>query len=452
VRIALKLIEGPGEAGPRAIAVDGFEERHLSLAELDKHKAEIEKHTEKDLRALVEDGREVVRGNVALAVAVGGKTTLAGLLGVLMRDAAPRVRLAAAQAIDRLGDAAVIETADDLVRALGDADDTVADACATVLGARKARVLSALLRGLETDKPAHAGRVINLIVALPMASECLVDAFGGPAVNVQVNAAMGLARLGPSRVGDGRKTLLGARTRGDARTREAVRKALEILDGPPPTGPAPVAVDGFETRFLGPEAFTDPTKLRVDDLAHYLRDGRPIVRGNSATALGTLGNAAIDTLRPLAVLLRDDEMKVRLAAIATIDKLGDAAVKEVAPSLIGAMRGDAEVAAAAAKVLAARKARVLGALVAGLDTDDEVFARRILQLIVALPDAAEVLCDAFESPAENVQVNAATGIGMLGAKRAGSAGKKKLEGARTGGFARTRDAVFKALAKLDETP
>jgi hypothetical protein len=27
-----------------------------------------------------------------------------------------------------------------------------------------------------------------------------------------------------------------------------------------------------------------------------------------------------------------------------------------------------------------------------------------------------------------------------------------LEGARTGGFARTRDAVFKALAMLDSTP
>jgi hypothetical protein len=321
-----------------------------------------------------------------------------------------------------------------------------------VLGARKARVLGALLRGLETGSPAHAARVITLIAALPMASESFVDAFGSPAVNVQVNAAMGLARLGAERVGEGRKVLLGARTRGDARTREAVRKALEIIDGPPPTGPAPVQVDGFEARFLGPEAFTDPSKLNVDDLTHYLRDGRPIVRGNSATALGTLGNAAIVALRPLAVLLRDDEMKVRLAAIATIDKLGDAAVKEVAPSLVGAMRGDAEVADAAGRVLAARKARVLGALVAGLDTDDEAFARRILVLINALPDACEVLCDAFDGPAENVQVNAATGIGMLGAKRAGSAGRKKLEGARTRGFASTREAVFKALARLDETP
>jgi hypothetical protein len=59
-------------------------------------------------------------------------------------------------------------------------------------------------------------------------------------------------------------------------------------------------------------------------------------------------------------------------------------------------------------------------LLKGLETDDETHARRILELINALPDAAEILCDAFESPAENVQVNAAMGIGMLGEKTCGN--------------------------------
>jgi hypothetical protein len=35
---------------------------------------------------------------------------------------------------------------------------------------------------------------------------------------------------------------------------------------------------------------------------------------------------------------------------------------------------------------------------------------------------------------------------MLGEKRAGSTGRKALESRRTGGFVRTREAVFKALA------
>src|SRR5439155_7757253 len=137
--------------------------------------------------------------------------------------------------------------------------------------------------------------------------------------------------------------------------------------------------------------------------------------------------------------------RVRIAAVNAIDKLGDDAVREVAPFLVGALRGDADVAKTVARVLGARKARVLGALVKGLETDDETHARRILELINALGDACEILCDAFDSPAENVQVNAALGIGMLGEKRAGTAGKKKLESARTGGVAQSRETLFSAL-------
>jgi hypothetical protein len=174
------------------------------------------------------------------------------------------------------------------------------------------------------------------------------------------------------------------------------------------------------------------------------------VRGNAATALGVLGAAARGAARPLAVLLRDDDNAVRIAAAGALDKLGDDAVREIAEFLVGALRGAPEVAKACAPVLTVRKAKVLTALLKGLETDDDTHGRRILEVINALPDACEILCDAFASPAENVQVNAAIGIGMLGAKRAGSDGRKVLEGARTGGFARTREAVFKALAMLRE--
>jgi HEAT repeat protein len=170
------------------------------------------------------------------------------------------------------------------------------------------------------------------------------------------------------------------------------------------------------------------------------------VRANAATALGTLGPAAAGAALPIGVLMRDDDMRVRVQAATALDKLGDDAVRETAAYLVGALRGDAEVAKVVAPVLLARKARVLTALIKGLETDDDTHARRIIEVINALPDAQEILCDAIESPAENVQVNAAIGLGMLGEKRAGSAGRKALETRRTGGFVRTREAVFKALA------
>ncbi len=449
VRAALDIIETRGDTGPKAVTVPGFEDRFLTLAEVDKAKPEIEKTGAGDLTAYLTDGRDVVRANAALGLGVLGAASqgAALALGVLLRDDAPKVRLAAAQALDRIGDVAVIETADYLVGALRDADDKVAETVAGVLRARKTRMIGALVRGLETD-PRHGKRIVDVINVLPDACEILCDAFESPAVNVQVNAALGLGMLGPERVGKGRKKLEGARTGGWERTREAVRKALDLLDGPRKTGPDTVAVEGFEDHLLEPAAFADPAKLSVNDLAHYLVDGRPHVRANAATGLGAVGAAAIGALSGIAVLLRDDDMRVRIAAANAIDKLGDDAVREAAPFLVGALRGDADVAKACGKVLGARKAKVLGALIKGLETDDEMHARRIVELVNALPDACEILCDAFESPAENVQVNAAMGIGMLGEKRAGTAGRKKLEGARTGGFARTREAVFKALAAL----
>lgn len=454
VRRALELIEPRAESGPRQVQVDGFESRFLTMAELEKAKPEVEKAGVADLVGYLQDGRDVVRANAALALgAVGASAGTAALgLGTLLKDDAPKVRLAAAQALDKVGDVAVIEVADHLVGALGDTDEKVAEVVAGVIRARKGRMISALVRGLETDKPNHGRRIAELINVFDDAVDMLCDAFESPAVNVQVNAAVGMGLLGTKRAGRARKALEGARTGGFEPTRVAVFAALEMLDGPKQTGPKEIKVDGFETKILEPAAFTDPTKLAIGELIGYAQDGRPVVRANAATALGAVGPAAKDAALALGVLMRDDDMRVRIAAARALDKLGDDSVKETAAYLVGALRGDAEVGKTVAGVLGPRKARVLTALLKGLETDDETHAKRILELINALPDAREILCDAIESPAENVQVNAAVGIGMLGTNKAGSQGKKALETRRTGGFVRTREAAFKGLALLKDLP
>ena len=454
VREALDTLDPRGAVGPKAVSIEGFEQRFLAQADLDKGKAEIEKVGVGDLIQHLQDGRDVVRANAAGALATLGAAAAgaARSLGVLLRDDSARVRLAAAQSIDKLGDQVVADTADDLVGALGDSDDKVAETCQTVLKARKAKMIGALIRGLETDKPGQARRVAELLNVFEDAVDMLCDAIESPAVNTQVNAALALGMLGAKRVGKGRKALESRRTGGDARTRDAVFKALEALDGPKKTGPAQIAVDGFETKPLEPAAFGDGSKLDVGDLISYLQDGRGLVRGNAAVALGVIGANARGAALPLSVLLRDDEARCRIVAAQALDKLGDDAVREVAGSLVGALRGDEAVANAVAPVLASRKTKMITALVKGLETDDDTHARRILELIKALPDAQEILLDAIESPAENVQVNSAIGIGMLGAKRAGGPGRKALESRRTGGFVRTREAAFKGLALLEATP
>ena len=145
---------------------------------------------------------------------------------------------------------------------------------------------------------------------------------------------------------------------------------------------------------------------------------------------------------------------MRIAAAQALDKLGDDAVRETAPFLVGALRGDDEVAKAVAPVLGARKARDPRRAHQGpRDRRRDRTPGGSSSSSTHCPTRARSCVDAFESPAENVQVNAAMGIGMLGeAKRAGAQGKKALEVRRTGGFARTREAVFKALALLRDLP
>jgi len=449
VRRALDLLGALGAAGPAPVEVDGFDHRFLAPEELGQTGASID-----DLCAYLQDGRDAVRANAATALGLAGEPALAAArsIGVVLRDDAARVRLAAARALDRLGDDAVDQTADGLCAALADGDPEVASACAAILRARGHRVAPALVRALETDRPEHGRRIVEIIGALDDASEILCDAFLSPAVNVQVNAALGLGMLGPARVGHGRRVLEGARTGGWKRTREAVFAALEALDDRGRAGAGTVEVDGFESRLLAPEDLAAARgALAAEDLIAHLQDGRAVVRANAATALGVLGLTSREVVRPLAVLLRDDDMRVRIRAAGALHQLGDAAVRDTADYLVGALSGDREVADACAEVLRPRGGRVLTALVRGLDTSSEVHARRILDLIVVQEDAGETLCDAFESPIENVQVNAATGLGMIGSAGAGSRGRRLLEGARTRGTARTREAVFKALALLDRS-
>jgi HEAT repeat protein len=175
------------------------------------------------------------------------------------------------------------------------------------------------------------------------------------------------------------------------------------------------------------------------------------VRANAATAIGSLGTKASSLARTIAALLRDDDPRVRIASARAIDQFGDDAVVATAADLVGGMRGDAEVAEACRAVLAARGAKIEAALVAGLETPDEIHGMRLAQLIITLPNARETLFIAFDGPAQNVQLNAAIGIGLLGDK-AGLAGWRRLKAAMAGPLTRRREVMVKALAMLGPEP
>ena len=67
-----------------------------------------------------------------------------------------------------------------------------------------------------------------------------------------------------------------------------------------------------------------------------------------------------------------------------------------------------------------------------------------------MPDARELLFLAFDGPAQNAQISAAFGIGLLGPAKAGPAGLARLRSGLPGPFTRRRAAMVKALALYGE--
>src|SRR5213075_2168925 len=134
-----------------------------------------------------------VRINAARSLGVKGEKAGRAVpnLGLACRDSAAQVRREAAKALGKLGDEA-LPAAPDLVGALSDVEADAAEAAAETLEPLGGRAAEALVKGLETGSETGGWKVGELISKLPNAAELLVEAFRSPAVNVQVNAALGL--------------------------------------------------------------------------------------------------------------------------------------------------------------------------------------------------------------------------------------------------------------------
>ncbi len=446
---ASELIEPKPDRTLPPIAIDGFEQRLLAEPELAKAKAALIAAGIAGLVPRLADARAAVRANAALALGViGGAPVDAVAVG--LRDDDADVRLATARALERLGEAAVVASAHDLVRALRGADATLAAQLATMLRAHAhPAIAAALARGLETADAHHALQICELICARPAGIDLLCEAFARP--GAQANVARGFVMLGKDGLGKGRAVLERARASTSAPARELARATLHAIDGDP-VPPSVPAVPGFETELLDHRAFAKVGNLDPHALLSFVTDGRAVVRANAVTAVGALGPSAATSALTVAALLRDDDARVRVAAARALDQLGDDAVIAAAANLVGALGGEAPLAEVCAAALAARAAKVEAALLAGLEAADESHGLRVAELICALPDARERLFAAFDGEAQNVQINAAFGIGKLGAKRAGPEGRLRLQTFLPGPPTRRRAAMVKALAMLGPEP
>src|SRR5262249_18397684 len=145
----------------------------------------------------------------------------------------------------------------------------------------------------EVASEAHGARAAALIGRLPDGPLRLGDALASTAVDVRVNAALGLAALGAPRAGAALPALGAATSDGNARVRAAVARAVAATAPGPDRSLPPLPIDGFEQRVLAEaelaRAVDALTAAGAAGLVARLADARAEVRANAALGLGVVG-------------------------------------------------------------------------------------------------------------------------------------------------------------------
>jgi HEAT repeat protein len=401
--------------------VDGFEDHWLLAEQLEAALGDL--RLDRLLQA-TSDGREVVRGNAALALGLGRVAHVRAALALrpLLRDGSAAVRVRAVNALALLEPSR--EVAFDLVHVLADGASAVATAARSALHAYGPFATEALVYALD-DEPGVAGRVVMpaLVEFGPPALDALALGATHASALVRANAWRALRFFARE---DGRAALaaFGSPERDpDRSVRLEARKTRDWLDGREPTPaarePLPLPHPAFAIKLL------DPDDLRVG-LAHdsndisarlgeLLTDGRRHVRANAASALGLLGRFHAQ----LGLTLRDEERTVRRAVAEALASMGPDALP-AAPQLVAALAdSEAAVADAARQALSRLGADALPALVAASRMPPDRFRALLWPVVAPLGEAAVApLTAALGDASAFAVMNALFALGQLGAKSA----------------------------------
>jgi HEAT repeat protein len=306
-----------------------------------------------------------VRAAAARALGQIGAPAVPGLLAAL-RDADWNARLAAAEALGEIGDAAAVPG---LLAALRDASLYVREAAAKALGEIGAPAVPGLLAALrDADWNARLAAAEALGEIGAPAVPGLLAALRDESRQVRKAAAWELGKIGDAAAVPG---LLAALGDADVDVREAAAWALRIGDAAAVPGLLAALRDAdWRVRRAAAAALGEIGAPAVPGLLAALGDADANVREAAAAALGEIGDAA--AVPGLLAALGDTNADVREAAAAALGKIGDAAA---VPGLLAALRdADADVREAAAWAL--RKigdaAAVPGLLAALGDADADV--------------------------------------------------------------------------------
>jgi HEAT repeat protein/energy-coupling factor transporter ATP-binding protein EcfA2 len=296
---------------------------------------------------LLGDEDPEMRVTAARALGRLGQATpaVARVLHGALGDPDPRVRIAAAGALGWLGQATP-EVVRALVGALGDADPLVRIAAARALGQLSQatpEVLRALCEALGDTEPQvriEAARALGQLgQATPEVLRALRGALGDAEPRVRIEAARALAQLGQA-TPEVLRALLGALGHTEPLVRIVAARALGQLGQATPEvvrallgalGDAEPRVRIEAARALGQSSEATPEVVRA--LLGALGDAEPRVRIEAARALGQLGQATPEAVRALLGALGDADPTVRIEAARVLGQLGQAT-----PEVVRALR------------------------------------------------------------------------------------------------------------------
>jgi len=327
-----QLIEFP------PIEIDGFDREVLSFETLEKVKKRLELNRTLDA---LKDGRPAVRANAARALAVLEHGT--PLLALSLRDADSDVVLAAAESLAKLGDHAtpfLAGTAAVLQSIPAEARNTLLRSLVALAG----RHDEVLIEALRVPTEFAEGGILLVFQTLgEKAVPILTRAIDDASVLIRLNGIYGFKKLVEANVPIDPEVIRRKTADPIGDVRSTAERLYGLLITPKRTQQLREAksfpLEDFDSKVLDPETL-EAAKLKLDAgmLAEALRDGRSAVRVNSARALGILAHQNPNAVHELAVLLRDEEEDVQLAAAWSLGRIaGEPAV--VVPRLLQAMNG-----------------------------------------------------------------------------------------------------------------
>ena len=158
-------------------------------------------------------------------------------------------------------------------------------------------------------------------------------------VEVQAQAAMALAKLGPAAMGAGVALVHAAQT-GDVNVREQAMRAIAIIQPPEATQALFTGLrDGADDiRVLASAGWMNVPAIPsavIPALVEALRDPALRVRANAANALSRLDSIPVDAVPVLIECTADDDEGVRMNAAMALKLSSESTVSQVMHQLLG---------------------------------------------------------------------------------------------------------------------